>query len=183
MGPCRIIPPGALCSHHWNFPTSVSAPPSLVPAGQVIDWAAAGSAVPRSAIVPSAAASRITLGPSAREPPQRSPGETGDDPLLVQASAEPLVEADGRTVPVEHRPLQPSAAAPDRDAGQRLQERFAGARPALLRHHEQVFKVEGRLGQERGVREEVEREADRAAATAAEYRLERPPPPETLVAT
>src|SRR4030095_14396460 len=98
MGPCRIIPPGALCSHHSHSPPSVSAPPSLVPAGQVIDWAGAGSAVPRSATVPSAAASRITLDPSAREPPQRSPGETGDDPLLVQASGEPLVEAGGRAV-------------------------------------------------------------------------------------
>src|SRR4030095_1679219 len=98
MGPCRIIPPGALCSHHWNFPTSVSAPPRVAPAGRGTAGAGGGSATRGSPPAPSAAASRITLDPSAREPPQRSPGETGDDPLLVQASGEPLVEAGGRAV-------------------------------------------------------------------------------------
>src|SRR5215831_17105079 len=48
---------------------------------------------------------------AAGEPAKRRAGETRQDPLLAEPGPEPLVEADGRRVPVEHGPLEAAAAA------------------------------------------------------------------------
>jgi len=82
------------------------------------------------------------------------------------------VDPDRRPVPVEHRPLHPPAPAPHRDARERPQERPAAATAALGRRDEEVFEIERRTRQERRVREEVEGEADRPAAPAADEGLE-----------
>src|SRR5678815_4816897 len=78
---------------------------------------------------------------------QRLSGDPCEDPLLAQARAEALVEADGGAVPVEHRPLHAAAAARDRDLGKRAQQRLAGAPAALRGANEQVFEVEARAAQ------------------------------------
>jgi hypothetical protein len=52
----------------------------------------------------------------------------------------------------------------------------------LLRHDEEIFQVETRLGEECRVREEVEREADWSTIFSADDRLEVRPPAETMPA-
>jgi hypothetical protein len=82
------------------------------------------------------------------------------------------VDPDRRPVPVKYRPLHPPAPAPHRNARERPQERTAGAAAALGRRDEEIFEIERRARQERRVREEVESEADRPAAPAADEGLE-----------
>src|SRR6266516_6613676 len=70
-------------------------------------------------------------------------------PLRVRFRTESRVEADGVLVPVEHRPLHPSAPAVDRDLGQAMQQGASYPTAAMLRVHEEIFEVEARLAEER----------------------------------
>src|SRR2546425_13216133 len=63
-------------------------------------------------------------------------------PVAAQPSAEPLVEADRRPVPVEHRPFHAPAAARDRDPGQGTEQHAAGALTALLGDDEEILEIE-----------------------------------------
>src|ERR1700730_19072549 len=133
MGPCRIDPRGAARWHHWSFPAGLSLLPSLVPSGHEMGCAAAGPASESSRPSDTTATTSWATGArSARQSAQRSPGEAGEDPLSPELGPQAPVEANRGTVPVEHRPLHPPAPAPDRDAGQRTEQRLAGARAPLL---------------------------------------------------
>src|SRR4029453_19434043 len=81
------------------------------------------------------------------------------DPLAAEARPQPSVEPDGRAIPVEHRPLEPPAAAADRDARERGEQRPPGSLPALLGQHEEIFQIERGPGEEGEEREEVEGES------------------------
>src|SRR5262245_11415407 len=119
---------------------------------------------------------------SARQTAKRSPGEPGEDPVATEARAQLLVEADAGRVPVEDRPLHPATPVAPGDAGQRGEQGPAGAPAPFLGTDEQVLEIECRAGEERGVGEEVEREADRRAPAPADQRLEVAPPAEAMLA-
>src|SRR6266446_6328444 len=173
MGPWRIDPRESARSHHWSFPAGLSLLPSRVPSGHVMGWAAAGPASESSRASDAAVTTRWATGVrSARQPAQGGSGEAGEDPLPLELGSQAPVETDGGPVPVEHRPLHSPAPAPDRDAGQRAEQRLPGPGAPLLGQHEEVLEVEAGPREERGVREEVEREADRAAAAPADEGLE-----------
>src|SRR6266487_6062882 len=70
-------------------------------------------------------------------------------PLRVRFRTESRVEADGVLVPVEHRPLHPSAPAVDRDLGQAMQQGASYPTAAMLRVHEEILEVEARQAEER----------------------------------
>jgi hypothetical protein len=91
-----------------------------------------------------------------------------------------LVDADRRPVPVQHRPLHASAPPPQRDAGQRPQQRPSASAAALGGEHEEILEIERGARQERRVREEVEREADGPAAATTDEGLEIAPPAEAV---
>src|SRR5262249_51637554 len=111
---------------------------------------------------------------------ERRAGQAREDPLAAKARAQPLVEADGRAVPVEHGPLQAPAAAAHGDTRERGEERTSRALPALLGEHEEVLQIEGGFGEEGREREEVEREAHGASALARDERLEVRAPAEAV---
>src|SRR5262245_50113910 len=113
---------------------------------------------------------------------ERRAGQARKNPLAAKARAQPPVEADGRPVPVEHRPLEAAAAAPHRDARERGEERASRALSALFGQHEEVLEIEGRLGEEGGEREEVEREAHGTSTPARDERLEVGAPAEAVTA-
>src|SRR5260370_10641336 len=173
MGPCRIDPRGSARWHHWSFPAGLSLLPSLVPSGHVMGCAAAGPATESSRPSDTATRTRWATEPRpARQSAQRRPGEAGEDPLPLELGPQASVEANGGPIPVEHRPLHPPAPAPDRDAGQRAEQRLPRPRAPLLGQHEKVFHVEAPPPAERGGPAEVEREAHRTAAAPADEGLE-----------
>ena len=92
-----------------------------------------------------------------------APVEPVDRPLVVRPGAQAVVETDRRCVPVEHRPLDPAAAALERQAGQLSQQRLPDSAAARLRDDEQVLEVDPRLAEEGREGVEEQREADRHA--------------------
>src|SRR5205823_8329665 len=94
--------------------------------------------------------------------------------------AEPFIEADARSIPVEHRPLHPAAAVPHGDLRERPEQRPARAVTAFRGEDEEVLEVERRPAHERGIGEVVERQADGRAAPSADERLEVAPPAEAV---
>src|SRR3954451_13299834 len=86
-----------------------------------------------------------------RQPLQRAAGEPVGRPLVHALGPEAFVELDRRRVPVEHGPIDPAAAALDREARQRHEQRLAEPAAAELRADEKVFEVDAWLAEERRV--------------------------------
>ena len=84
-----------------------------------------------------------------------------DLPLLHRDGAEPLVEADGRRVPLQDAPLEPAAAPLDGERGERGEQPSAESQAAPLGDDEEVFEIDAGLRQERRVVVEEEGEAGR----------------------
>src|SRR5690606_2351518 len=89
-----------------------------------------------------------------------------------RAGSERLVETNRGRVPVEHRPLEPSAAPLDGEPRHRLQEGLPVTVAALLGEHEQILQVDAGLAEPGGVGREEEREAHGAALDLTEQALE-----------
>jgi len=109
---------------------------------------------------------------TASETAQGGSRQSGQDPVPAQPRAEGFVEVNRRGVPVQHRPLHAPASPADGDARQGREQGAAGAPTALVGQHEEILEVERRAGQERGVGEEIEREADGRAVALADERVE-----------
>src|SRR6185436_20841543 len=74
---------------------------------------------------------------AATELHERVAAQAMHGPLIHRHGAEALVEIDSAHVPVEHRPLQPAAAALQRQAREVPQQRFAATLAAKLLPHVQ----------------------------------------------
>src|SRR5687768_13329747 len=106
--------------------------------------------------------------------------QSGQDPLTAQLRAQRLVELDGWRVPVQHGPFHASAPAAYGDACQSGEQGTTGAPAALGGQDEKIFQIQSRPGQERGIREEVEREADGRSVAFADEGLEVAPGAEAV---
>ena len=126
----------------------------------------------------------ITRKVCGRSPPAGGAARRRSGRRSTRPSAGPQgpVEADRGLVPVEHRPLQPAAAALDGQPGQHGQQRLADPPAAVLGLDEDVFEVEPRLAAERRERREPECEADRLAVHLGDRRLGRGPGAEEVPA-
>src|SRR5207302_4214123 len=78
----------------------------------------------------------------ARQPFQRFAGQAKHLPLGQPESAEPLVELDRRSVPVEHLPVHPADLFADADACQLDEQPLADALPAEPRPHQQALQLQ-----------------------------------------
>ena len=79
---------------------------------------------------------------------ERVAGDAVDHPVGHGLRAEGEVKADARLVPVKAPPLEPAAAALDRDGGELLEYRLAVALATVLGAHIQIFEVYARPAEE-----------------------------------
>src|SRR5258707_878577 len=80
---------------------------------------------------------------------ERLAAETADLPLRHAPRTERFVERDGGSVPVQHSPFEAAATAGVCQAGKMQNESFADSSSTKGGPHEQIFKVEAGLGEER----------------------------------
>src|SRR5262249_24428344 len=96
----------------------------------------------------------------ARELEQRVTGDSKDPPVVHRDRAERSVKVDRRLVPVQHRPLEATAAALDRNSRQLAQHRPPVTVVPMRRSDEEIFQVDSGTTQKGREVVEVEREAD-----------------------
>src|SRR4051812_34872910 len=103
---------------------------------------------------------------------KRLAGQPVAHPFVHGHGADGPVELDGRFVPVQHAPLEASAATGHRDARQLLQHGLAGTRMAVGGRHVEVLQVKPLPALPGGVVEEVDGESTRHAAGIADQRAD-----------
>jgi hypothetical protein len=93
------------------------------------------------------------------------------DPSTAATSTQGPVEGDRGCVPIEHRPIEPRAAALERRVREPREQAPADAAPARVRTDEQVLEVDAGLADEGREVVEEEGEADRGTLEAGEHDL------------
>src|SRR5579862_8489661 len=92
---------------------------------------------------------------------QRVTGKSIPGPFLKRICAQSAIKLDGRCVPIEHCPLQPSIAPFHGDLRQSRQESFADSFTPMSRLYEKVFQIEAGLAEKRREVSKIESEASR----------------------
>ena len=101
--------------------------------------------------------------------PQRVPSQPARPPVRQHVGAQLLVEANRRSVPVEHVPVHAAAAARDGQARQVAQQRLANPRPTCVRLDVEVLEEQARPPEKRREVVEEQREAHRGAVELRDH--------------
>src|SRR5690606_21356463 len=102
-------------------------------------------------------AGRVTVTVSGfRQPPQGLTRQAESSPLVLRLRTQRLVELDGGTVPVQHRPFEAPAAVQQCQLRQVPQQHLASALSALLRRDVHVLEIKPLAAEPGGIVEEVD---------------------------
>src|SRR5438552_14262023 len=80
---------------------------------------------------------------------QCTAGDAGDPPVREYDGAKALVKANGALVPIQHRPLEPTALPCACNSGERGQQGSADSSAAVLGPHEQILEPQRPAAKER----------------------------------
>jgi len=94
------------------------------------------------------------------ETPQGICVDTEHVPAFHVPCAEPLVEGDRALVPIENPPLETTAISLHRDPSQAYKEVTPDSGTSRIGSHEEIFQIDARASEKRGVVMEEERESD-----------------------